>query len=120
MRSRMRESASTDLREPQGSNPLGPPGPDLRVKRALNDDNASCESRSQHRRSVVGQEGPARDWPPPNLWVILASGPRFSTPKGSIRKDEAGYVGNPTRRQSPSRGRVEPLPRGTVVFGGPR
>jgi Domain of unknown function (DUF4091) len=23
----MRESASTDLREPQGSNPLGPPGP---------------------------------------------------------------------------------------------
>src|SRR5208337_3992681 len=29
MRSRMRESASTDLREPQGSNPLGPPGPEL-------------------------------------------------------------------------------------------
>src|SRR5208337_1753853 len=28
MRSRMRESASTDLREPQGSNPLGPPGRD--------------------------------------------------------------------------------------------
>src|SRR5208337_2765190 len=28
MRSRMRESASTDLREPQGSNPLGPPGHD--------------------------------------------------------------------------------------------
>jgi hypothetical protein len=28
MRSRMRESASTDLREPQGSNPLGPPGPE--------------------------------------------------------------------------------------------
>ena len=27
----MRESASTDLREPQGSNPLGPPGPELRV-----------------------------------------------------------------------------------------
>jgi len=26
----MRESASTDLREPQGSNPLGPPGPELR------------------------------------------------------------------------------------------
>jgi|GEM_PF-6684890 len=25
----MRESASTDLREPQGSNPLGPPGPEL-------------------------------------------------------------------------------------------
>ena len=25
----MRESASTDLREPQGSNPLGPPGLDL-------------------------------------------------------------------------------------------
>jgi len=24
----MRESASTDLREPQGSNPLGPPGPE--------------------------------------------------------------------------------------------
>src|SRR5208337_4548505 len=29
MRSRMRESASTDLREPQGSNPLGPPGREL-------------------------------------------------------------------------------------------
>ena len=27
----MRESASTDLREPQGSNPLGPPGPELHV-----------------------------------------------------------------------------------------
>jgi hypothetical protein len=26
----MRESARTDLREPQGSNPLGPPGPELR------------------------------------------------------------------------------------------
>jgi len=26
----MRESASTDLREPQGSNPLGPPGPSPR------------------------------------------------------------------------------------------
>ena len=25
----MRESASTDLREPQWSNPLGPPGPEL-------------------------------------------------------------------------------------------
>ena len=25
----MRESASTDLGEPQGSNPLGPPGPEL-------------------------------------------------------------------------------------------
>ena len=25
----MRESASTDLRKPQGSNPLGPPGPEL-------------------------------------------------------------------------------------------
>ena len=25
----MRESASTDLREPQGSNPPGPPGPEL-------------------------------------------------------------------------------------------
>ncbi len=25
----MRESARTDLREPQGSNPLGPPGPEL-------------------------------------------------------------------------------------------
>src|SRR5208282_3076020 len=33
MRSRMRESASTDLREPQGSNPLGPPGPELRAAR---------------------------------------------------------------------------------------
>ena len=30
----MRESASTDLREPQGSNPLGPPGPDLPLGRA--------------------------------------------------------------------------------------
>ena len=29
MTSRMRESASTDPREPQGSNPLGPPGPEL-------------------------------------------------------------------------------------------
>src|SRR5271157_3883798 len=29
MTSRMRESASTDLREPQGSNPLGRPGPKL-------------------------------------------------------------------------------------------
>ncbi len=28
----MRESASTDLREPQGSNPLGPPGPELRIR----------------------------------------------------------------------------------------
>jgi hypothetical protein len=27
----MRESASTDLREPQGSNPLGPPGPELMI-----------------------------------------------------------------------------------------
>jgi len=27
----MRESASTDLREPQGSNPLGPPGPELHM-----------------------------------------------------------------------------------------
>src|SRR5271157_3646803 len=36
MRSRMRESASTDLREPQGSNPLGPPGPSLpRVPRVV-------------------------------------------------------------------------------------
>src|SRR5208337_4843189 len=33
MRSRMRESASTDLREPQGSNPLGPPGPELAESR---------------------------------------------------------------------------------------
>ena len=29
----MRESASTDLREPQGSNPLGPPGPELSGQR---------------------------------------------------------------------------------------
>ena len=28
----MRESASTDPWEPQGSNPLGPPGPELRVR----------------------------------------------------------------------------------------
>src|SRR5271157_5298310 len=35
MRSRMRESASTDLREPQGSNPLGPPGPELPVSPEL-------------------------------------------------------------------------------------
>ena len=31
----MRESASTDLREPQGSNPLGPPGPELCIARNL-------------------------------------------------------------------------------------
>ena len=29
MTSRMPERARTDLREPQGSNPLGPPGPEL-------------------------------------------------------------------------------------------
>ena len=34
MRSRMRES-STDLREPQGSNPLGPPGPELELGTGL-------------------------------------------------------------------------------------
>ena len=34
----MRESASTDLREPQGSNSLGPPGPELRTGRIA----ASC------------------------------------------------------------------------------
>ena len=28
----MRESASTDLREPQGSNPLGPPSPELPLR----------------------------------------------------------------------------------------
>jgi|GEM_PF-3384051 len=28
----MRESASTDLREPQGSNPLGPPGPEPEIR----------------------------------------------------------------------------------------
>ena len=31
----MRESASTDLREPQGSNPLGPPGPELELGTGL-------------------------------------------------------------------------------------
>jgi len=34
MTSRMRESARTDPWEPQGSNPLGPPGPELRRHRA--------------------------------------------------------------------------------------
>ncbi len=29
MKSRMPERARTDPREPQGSNPLGPPGPEL-------------------------------------------------------------------------------------------
>ena len=28
----MRESARTDPREPQGSNPLGPPGPEARTR----------------------------------------------------------------------------------------
>jgi len=37
----MRESASTDLREPQGSNPLGPPGPN------------SCPRNSSARHGAV-------------------------------------------------------------------
>src|SRR5271157_4771188 len=44
MRSRMRESASTDLREPQGSNPLGPPGPEL-----------PCPRNSRGRRFLIAR-----------------------------------------------------------------
>jgi len=42
----MRESASTDLREPQGSNPLGPPGPELGDLVA-----AMTQKRRDHRPS---------------------------------------------------------------------
>src|SRR5208282_1453559 len=54
MRSRMRESASTDLREPQGSNPLGPPGPELAAP-------ATGQARGGNARMVdrtVAQAGP--------------------------------------------------------------
>ncbi len=37
----MRESASADLREPQGSNPLGPPGPELPVGNAVAEERPS-------------------------------------------------------------------------------
>ena len=40
----MRESASTDLREPQGSNPLGPPGPELVTGRMETNGNPNFSS----------------------------------------------------------------------------
>src|SRR5271157_412799 len=53
MRSRMRESASTDLREPQGSNPLGPPGPELNQAQAPGQAAALSSLESRGIRSVV-------------------------------------------------------------------
>jgi len=39
----MRESASTDLREPQGSNPLGPPGPELKASDPIHTNGLICQ-----------------------------------------------------------------------------
>jgi len=47
----MRESASTDLREPQGSNPLGPPGPEPCCIGRVNPDSVVPElTEIRHRR----------------------------------------------------------------------
>ena len=51
----MRESASTDLREPWGSNPLGPPGPELEVlsPELLRGPGTSCLWRSARLLALI-------------------------------------------------------------------
>src|SRR5208283_1818671 len=53
IRSRMRESASTDLREPQGSNPLGPPGPELPVPSSAQGPMGRKSRKAQDLETVV-------------------------------------------------------------------
>ena len=50
----MRESASTDLREPQGSNPLGPPGTELTPRqRRGRRDAGGADERLPHAETTV-------------------------------------------------------------------
>ena len=50
----MRESASTDLRDPQGSNPLGPPGPELTPRqRRGRRDAGGADERLPHAETTV-------------------------------------------------------------------
>ena len=74
----MRESASTDLREPQGSNPLGPPGPELccllvEVYQVIRTRLLICSLNQPGNpaidsgildffETVARQPGPIRDW----------------------------------------------------------
>ncbi len=60
----MRESASTDLREPQGSNPLGPPGPELQVW---------CPG------TPLSSELPPSRWPAASPAIALEHGPEPAT-----------------------------------------
>src|SRR5271157_1682890 len=62
MRSRMRESASTDLREPQGSNPLGPPGPEL-----WNSEAANLGSQAALGQELTSSEPRVPGW---NAWLF--------------------------------------------------
>jgi hypothetical protein len=68
----MRESASTDLREPWGSNPLGPPGPELRLRRLDRKLSEPPVGPGQH----VAQATPRRRPQPvtrPTLWSVGSS-----------------------------------------------
>ncbi len=62
----MRESARTDLREPQGSNPLGPPGPELVTGRMETNGNPNVSSpQSKGLASIIVLSGP---------WVLHSQG----------------------------------------------
>gem|GEM_PF-1966754 len=71
----MRESASTDLREPQGSNPLGPPGPELpQVLGNLGLVRSAWASRGWLGRLKRGRIEKASAAPGPKYQLVLPNG----------------------------------------------
>src|SRR5271166_2973611 len=103
MRSRMRESASTDLRKPQGSNPLGPPGPELSfILRFLSGGSSQHESRGEgNQRSN------------PNFSSSKSGSAAFSTSSSSSLMSS---VRSQLKSSSTKRFPAGETPRGSAIF----
>jgi len=80
----MRESASTDLREPQGSNPLGPPGPEPRLSPEPRPANFSSGSFFVGARQMVRASGKERGLGEP-VWAGYPASDRSEAPSGRGR-----------------------------------
>ena len=70
----MRESASTDLREPQGSNPLGPPGPELRAPMMPLSSDAAVEARDAKGLAHDASIPSGCSFSNASAWIRSASG----------------------------------------------
>jgi len=70
----MPERARTDLWEPQGSNPLGPPGPELKTRpEALADRKQAHEERKPRRAGSVSIPGEP-DCVHASVWTDIGRG----------------------------------------------